>query len=252
MVDSVMGNETAVADVVGHKKGVPKNDKIHGGGCGGEPEHEIHIWTERQRRKKMRDMFSNLHALVPQLPAKADKSTVVDEAVRYIKVLQQTLQTMQRKRIEKLSTGTILTDSSEPSTMTSQTPHAYGSTSRESFLAGQGLSEAMNSAVSVPFTPACFQTWFSPNVVMNMCGDDAQFSVCSLRKPGLLATIFYILEKHNLDVVSTHISSDQHRRIYIINVHHAGGASPHYRDALSVEDTFKLAAGEMNLWLLSC
>ncbi|GFY89566.1 basic helix-loop-helix (bHLH) DNA-binding superfamily protein [Actinidia rufa] len=41
-----------------------------GGGGGGESDHEIHIWTERERRKKMRNMFSNLHALLPQLPPK--------------------------------------------------------------------------------------------------------------------------------------------------------------------------------------
>lgn len=36
----------------------------------GESEHEIHIWTERERRKKMRNMFANLHSLLPQLPPK--------------------------------------------------------------------------------------------------------------------------------------------------------------------------------------
>lgn len=46
----------------------PKSDKTSGDG--GESEHEMHIWTERERRKKMRNMFSGLHALLPQLPAK--------------------------------------------------------------------------------------------------------------------------------------------------------------------------------------
>lgn len=36
----------------------------------GESDHEIHIWTERERRKKMRNMFTNLHALLPHLPPK--------------------------------------------------------------------------------------------------------------------------------------------------------------------------------------
>lgn len=31
---------------------------------------KVHIFTERERRKKMRTMFTNLHALLPQLPAK--------------------------------------------------------------------------------------------------------------------------------------------------------------------------------------
>ncbi|KAJ6754746.1 hypothetical protein OIU79_027376 [Salix purpurea] len=43
--------------------------KSNGKGSAGESDQEItHIWTERERRKKMRTMFSNLHALLPQLP----------------------------------------------------------------------------------------------------------------------------------------------------------------------------------------
>lgn len=41
-----------------------------GDGDGGESDHEMHIWTERERRKKMRNMFSSLHALLPHLPPK--------------------------------------------------------------------------------------------------------------------------------------------------------------------------------------
>lgn len=73
--------------------------------------------------------------------------------------------------------------------------------------------------LSVPSSSLCFQTWFSPNVVVSMCGNDAHISVCSSRKPGLLATIFYILEKHKLDVLSAHISSTQQRSIYMIHAH---------------------------------
>lgn len=49
------------------KKRTKRNGKNH---VEDSPDHEIHIWTERERRKKMRDMFSKLHALLPQLPPK--------------------------------------------------------------------------------------------------------------------------------------------------------------------------------------
>ncbi|CAK7347523.1 unnamed protein product [Dovyalis caffra] len=214
-----------VAVVMGQKRSRKGEDakikKAVNGGGSGESEHEIHIWTERERRKKMRNMFSSLHALLPQLPAKADKSTTVDEAVKYIKTLQQTLQTLEKQKVEKLQ-GAII-DIEPSSVITSQ---ADTLESREAFLAVQGppknfpsASKISQNSFSVPLSPACFQTWFSPNVVMNMCGDDAQFSVCSRRKPGLLTTILYILEKHNLDAVSAHISSDQYRSIYMIHAH---------------------------------
>ena len=46
------------------RKGKEKKEKE------GTSDHDMHIWTERERRKKMRNMFSNLHALIPHLPPK--------------------------------------------------------------------------------------------------------------------------------------------------------------------------------------
>ncbi|OMO74672.1 hypothetical protein COLO4_26545 [Corchorus olitorius] len=132
------------------RNGGSKNGKA--ANCGDQSEHEMHIWTERERRKKMRNMFSNLHALLPQLPAKADKSTIVDEAVTYIKSLQQTLQTLQKQKLEKLRSATLMADSSS--------------------------------------------------------------------------------------IITSHQGT-------------GGASTDQFSEALSVEETFKLAAGEMNLWLLS-
>ena len=73
-IDMVEMDTVAVAQV-GQKrsrKGGLKKGKANGncGDGGDQSEHEMHIWTERERRKKMRNMFSSLHALLPQLPAK--------------------------------------------------------------------------------------------------------------------------------------------------------------------------------------
>lgn len=56
------------------KNGVKGNGEVNEGKVNGgrESDHEMHIWTERERRKKMRNMFSNLHALLPQLPPKVN------------------------------------------------------------------------------------------------------------------------------------------------------------------------------------
>lgn len=59
--------------LVGRKRN-RRSGKAEGGGGGGESEHETHIRTERQRRKKMSNMFTSLHALLPQLPAKVNIS----------------------------------------------------------------------------------------------------------------------------------------------------------------------------------
>ncbi|OVA15845.1 Myc-type [Macleaya cordata] len=268
---------TVTPSVVGQKRGrsgVPKSTtgkgggggdwssecKVGGGGGGGgESDHEIHIWTERERRKKMRNMFSNLHALLPQLPAKADKSTIVDEAVNYIKTLQHSLQKLQKQRLEMLR-GAPLTSTTidyEPSVVVASTAPTFNS-SREAFLADQGSSRNnsvmtnMNSpnSLSIPCIPASFQTWSSPNVVLSVNGDDAQISVCAPKKPGLLSTVCYVLEKHKLEVVTAHVSSDCYRSMFMIHAH-ASGACDQFPEALPVEEIYKLAVGEMIFWLSS-
>ncbi|CAK9140808.1 unnamed protein product [Ilex paraguariensis] len=224
-----------------------------GGGGGGDSDHEIHIWTERERRKKMRNMFSNLHDLLPQLPPKVDKSTIVDEAVNYIKILQQTLQKLQKQKLERLQGVTSI--NCDPSIIT---PPNLAANSREAFLADQGCSSsnltisAINSSnsLSIPPFPTIFQTWTSPNVILNVCGDDAQISVCSMKKPGLLSTICYVLEKHQIEVVSAHFSSDNSRSMYMIQAH-ANGGHDQMPEAYPAEEIFKQAAGEIILWTTS-
>ena len=144
----------------------------------------------------------------------ADKSTIVDEAVNYIKTLQHTLQKLQKQKLERLQGAAT--------TFTSQKPSLD---SREAFLADQGSSSNMaitpsNSSNSFSVVtarvPAVFQTWTSPNVTLNVCGNEAHISVCSAKKPGLLTTICYVLEKHKLEVVSAHVSSDYNRSMFMI------------------------------------
>ncbi|KAJ4836346.1 hypothetical protein Tsubulata_007310 [Turnera subulata] len=223
----------------------------------GESDHEIHIWTERERRKKMRSMFSNLHALLPQLPPKADKSTIVDEAVNYIKTLQLTLQKLQKQKLEKLQGA--MTFSYEPSLIAPQKQ----TDSRESFLADQGSSSNLatpaaipsnnNMAASIPKYPVLFQTWTSSNVVLNICGDEAQISICSPKKPGLFTTICYVLEKHNVELLSAHVASDSNRSMYMIQVHATGGANDHqFAEPVVVEEIYRQVACEIMCWVSSC
>ncbi|XP_043710143.1 transcription factor bHLH95 [Telopea speciosissima] len=223
-------------------------------------DHEIHIWTERERRKKMRNMFSNLHALLPNLPAKADKSTIVDEAVSYIKTLENNLQKLQKRKLEMLR-GPPIIDFNTSSSSSS----ALALESRESFLAdqlgcsssskNQAITATSNSPFSstfgVPQFPICFQTWSSPNVVLSVCGTDAQICVCAPKKPGLLTAIFYVLEKFKLEVVTANISSDNYQSMYMIHAHYANGGADQFSETLPVEEIYKIAVGEMMFWLSS-
>ncbi|KAH7833196.1 hypothetical protein Vadar_003976 [Vaccinium darrowii] len=270
------GKEVEAAQVVpggkkrsggGKKKGKGSGGGDGGGGggeegnegkCGGgESDHEIHIWTERERRKKMRNMFSNLHTLLPQLPPKADKSTIVDEAVSYIKTLQQTLQKLQRKKLERLHGVTSI--NYDPSTVT---PQKLAIESREAFVADQVSSSNLanvtptnsnNSNSVLPFAsrfPPIFQTWTSQNVILNICGEQAQINICSPKKPGLFAAICYVMEKHKIDVVSAHVSSDQNWTMFMIQAHARIGHDQ-LAESFPVEEIYKQAAGEIMLWVSS-
>ncbi|KAJ9159559.1 hypothetical protein P3X46_025062 [Hevea brasiliensis] len=226
-----------------------------GGGCGGggESDHEIHIWTERERRKKMRNMFANLHTLLPQLPPKADKSTIVDEAVNYIKTLQQTLQKLQKQKLERLQGATAF--SYDP-TFSLICPQKLAD-SREAFLADQGSNnlaiastKPSNNVPSVARFPVLFQTWTSSNVVLNICGDEAQISICSSKKHCLFTTICYVLEKHNIEILSAHVSSDCNQSMYMIQAH-VNRTSDHFSEAMPVEEIYRQAAGEIMCWVSS-
>ncbi|THG17150.1 hypothetical protein TEA_008633 [Camellia sinensis var. sinensis] len=249
--------EEVIPVAPGKKRGgLGKNGKGRGGeaneGKGGnESDHEIHIWTERERRKKMRNMFSNLHALLPHLPPKADKSTIVDEAVTHIKSLQQTLQKLQRQKLERLHGLTPMNFDGQSSIIT---PQKLSMDSRQAFMADEVSSNNTNSnssnalSVSLSRFPPLFQTWTSPNVILNVCGDHAQISVCSIKKAGLFTVICYVLEKHKLDVVSAHVSSDQNWTMYMIQAH-ARIAPDQLPEAFPVEEIYKQAAGEIMVWL---
>ncbi|XP_077240089.1 transcription factor bHLH95-like [Tasmannia lanceolata] len=245
--ESSSNNSPMATPIVSQKRtrnGIPKKNKERewNESKGGESDHEIHIWTERERRKKMRNMFSNLHALLPHLPAKADKSTIVDEAVSYIKTLQHSLQKLQKQKLEMIRGAT---NDNKGST----------NDSREAFLADQGASKSwdlMNPSSVASMVPQFpyygFQTWSSPNVILSICGDEAHISICTAKKPGLSPTIFYILEKHKLDVITTNISSDYFRSMYMIHAR-ASEVSNQFSETFVVEEIYKLAVGEIIFWL---
>ncbi|KAH7575267.1 hypothetical protein JRO89_XS02G0072700 [Xanthoceras sorbifolium] len=191
----------------------------------------------------------------------ADKSTIVDEAVNYIKTLQHTFQNLQRQKLERLEG--LATCSAGPSTSTAPQKLDLNS-SREAFLADQVSSgnsatvvEATNinpsNAISVPPAPypVSFRTWSSSNVVLSVCGHEAQISICSQKKPGLYSTICYVFEKHKIEMVSALFSSYYTRRTFMIQakVNRVSDQSPEANNP--AEEIFKQAASELISWISS-
>ncbi|EYU42679.1 hypothetical protein MIMGU_mgv1a018002mg [Erythranthe guttata] len=205
-----------------------------GGGEGGDVEHELHIWTERERRKKMRDMFANLHSLIPHLPPRADKSTIVDEAVVYIKQLQQTLETLEKKKAERALKGKTSAAANLTACDTSTVTHAVQS--REGFLANHQGSVGSSANPGV--------TLANPNSAFS----GPEFPA---KKPGLLAAIFFVLDKYKIEVLSAQVSSDRNRRMYTIVTNANGGSDQFPEGLFMVEEIYRLAAAEIMLWVNS-
>ena len=71
----------------------------------------------------------------------------------------------------------------------------------------------------LPSLVLAFQTWASSNLVLNVCGGNTHFCICSGKKPGLFTVVCYVLDKHQIEVVSAHVSSDFHRMFFMIQAH---------------------------------
>jgi len=132
--------------------------------------------------------------------------------MKHIKNLEEIKEKLEKKKQERLKSASPF--GSESSVINSQW-HPYES--RETFLADQGTIVTSNP--SNPMKQVGFQTWSSQNVVLNICGGEAQFCICATKKPGLMTTIALVLEKHKIDVISANIMCNANGNFYMIMAH---------------------------------
>ncbi|KAI5391194.1 transcription factor bHLH95 [Lathyrus oleraceus] len=90
----------------------------------------------------MRNMFSSLHALLPELSSKADNSTIVDAAVKEIKNLKQIIEKLEKKKQEKLKYVSLF--GSESSSVIKKT-HWHPYKSRETIITDHRSSSYNNN-----------------------------------------------------------------------------------------------------------
>ncbi|OIV93849.1 hypothetical protein TanjilG_13864 [Lupinus angustifolius] len=172
------------------------------------------MWSEKERRKKIGSLFATLHDLLPHLPSKANKSTIVDETISYIESLKQTLEKLEKEKKERLQS--LFTFGVHPSIINSSQWYPNDSTNANA----NGNSNTSTSIIpSTPTKLVAFETWSSPNLVLNICGNEAQFCILATRKQNILTTIALVLEKHQIDVISASILSNGHGNQYTILAH---------------------------------
>ncbi|XP_027775355.1 transcription factor bHLH95-like [Solanum pennellii] len=178
----------------------------------------------------------------------ADKSTIVEKALNHIQKLQNTLGKLEQEKLQRLQEHNVRCMSSQKLT--------NACNNWEKYLGDQGSTHNSSSTTSTTHgtnplmvnnnIPTGFVTWSSPNVILNVCGENAHISVCCPKKSGLFTFICYILGKHEIEIVSAQISSDQFRSMFMIQSHAKGGTGiAQYSEASRVEEMYKQVAIEI-------
>lgn len=132
----------------------------------------------------------------------------------YIKNLERTLEKLQKQKEEKVRCGY----ESSPSMFTAQ-----GLSSNYDFsnaIMGTSSNALLFPAQQQQQPPVAFdKTWASSNMVLNVCGDEAQFCICAAHKPGLVSTIVFVLDKYKIELVYAHISCIGNGNAIMIQAH---------------------------------
>uniref|UniRef100_A0A0E0K0X5 BHLH domain-containing protein n=1 Tax=Oryza punctata TaxID=4537 RepID=A0A0E0K0X5_ORYPU len=246
--------------------------------AGGRSRERMHIFAERERRRKIKNMFTDLRDLVPSLTNKADKATIVGEAISFIRSLEETVADLERRKRERDSLAARCarlglggsSSSSAPPPDAVDTAAVMQPAPAPGADGGGGGSSAPPvhpaAAVAVPppdaaaavtaapepaTAPGTFMVWSGPSVVLNLCGGDQAFiNVSVARRPGVLTMIVDVLERHSIDVVTAQIVSDQSRSLFTIHtsVDRERGM---FMDTATAEEIYQLAVSEIMVWLHS-
>ncbi|RLM78279.1 transcription factor bHLH95-like [Panicum miliaceum] len=231
--------------------GFPKGKGSLAADDGGDT--KAHIITERERRKRMKDLFSNLHALMPHVPEKVDKATLVGETIHFIRALEQTKAQLERRKQEQALARQAAAEAVVSALLSApQTAQGMAAMSNGWGPAVPHHQQPLAAAAAPPSLaaatgPAGFQTWSAPNVALSVSNEKAIINVCLPRQPRMLTLVMSVLSKHAIDVITAHVAADGPRSLITIytRVNVAGGEGP------SAEDIYKLAVSEIMVWLTS-
>ncbi|CAL4887435.1 unnamed protein product [Urochloa decumbens] len=206
-------------------------------------ELKVQIIMERERRRQMKDMFNTLKDLMPHVPKKVDKATLVGETINYIKALEQTKANLERKKQERAlarQAAAAANKAGASSAPVARTAHGMAALSN-----GWGPVLPQQPAAPAPAPPRGpegFQTWSTQKVVLSvLSNNEAVINVCVPRQAHKLTLVLSVLSKYGIEVISMQVAADGAGSLFAIHtrVNGAGGQNP------SAEDIYKLAVSEI-------
>ncbi|MCO5572132.1 hypothetical protein L7F22_025883 [Adiantum nelumboides] len=152
---------------------------------------EIHIYSERQRRKGMTHLYTTLLSLLPDAKPKTDRCKVLTDAMDYIQTLREQVEVLGSQKAELVSS---LAEHEGDHLNTDYTSGADGEAANSSTLSGIS-DEAKEEILS------------SADVAVRFCGREAFITLNSCKSKGVWSGILQILHEQELDIFNVTLSS---------------------------------------------
>ncbi|KAI5074456.1 hypothetical protein GOP47_0010417 [Adiantum capillus-veneris] len=152
---------------------------------------EIHIYSERQRRKGMTHLYTTLLSLLPGAKPKTDRCKVLTDAMDYIQILREQVEVLGSQKAELVAS---LTEQEGDHHNTDYTSGADGEAANSSTITGIS-DEAKDEILS------------SADVAVRFCGREAFITLNSCKSKGVWSGILQILHEQELDIFNVTLSS---------------------------------------------
>lgn len=170
----------------------------------GMSQREVHILSERQRRKSMRDSFTILQSLVPKLKLKhTDRITVLTEVITYIKSLRGTLEELERKKTDIMD-FLGLSDTKKHQYI-GTTNVSYVNSSSENYEQQRGESCSNGELVAMV------------EVTVRLCGADVFITLNTPRRKGVWSGVLLLLQKYSVEVSNATLASSGESSFHCIH-----------------------------------
>ena len=163
-----------------------------------------------------------MQILTSVLVFQVDKSSIVMGTIHYIKSLEGTLSELEKHKLEmQQARGQVgAADSGVVSSSAAGLAPTALVALEPVVLPDAGIwptRAAPALLVTAGTMPVGVQTWSGPNFALSLSGNDAFINVCVAWRPGVLKMVMAVLEKHNINVVTSEISSDNARSMFTVH-----------------------------------
>nr|XP_018684284.1 PREDICTED: transcription factor bHLH18 isoform X1 [Musa acuminata subsp. malaccensis] len=157
---------------------------LHRGATTVNAQAQEHIIAERNRREKLNQKFIALSAIIPGLK-KADKASVLGDAVRYVKELEARVKALEDQNVKRTVESVVLVKKSQPSAADADADDD-GSSSDENFDAQPSQK---------PF----------PEIEAKVSGKTVLMRIHCENRKGVIVKILSEIESINLTIINTNV-----------------------------------------------